>query len=51
VIDENGAEWTLTEDALINADGEALARLPGHLAFWFGWYGYYEDTLVYEGVE
>ena len=47
VIDENGVTWTLTEDALISENGDELARIGGHLAFWFGWYSYHEDTLVY----
>ena len=47
IIDENGVAWRLTEDAIISDDGEELARIPGHLAFWFGWYSYNEDTLVY----
>ncbi|MCB9455946.1 MAG: DUF3179 domain-containing protein [Anaerolineaceae bacterium] len=49
VIEQDGAVWIVTEDALISPDGETLARLGGHLAFWFGWYGFYPDTLVYEG--
>ncbi len=49
IIAEDGTVWQVTEDALISPDGETLARLPGHLAFWFGWYGFYPDTLFYEG--
>ena len=51
VIDENGTAWEITEDGLISPDGEMLERLGGHLAFWFGWYAYYPDTLVYEASE
>jgi len=48
VIDADGRVWRVTEDALIAPDGEeALPRLGGHLAFWFGWYAYYPQTLVY----
>lgn len=51
VIDENGEVWQVTEDALIGPDGETLPRIAGHLAFWFGWYGFHPDTLVYgEGL-
>jgi hypothetical protein len=50
VVDQNGTIWQLTEDALISPNGETLDRLPGHLAFWFGWYGFYPETLVYEGA-
>ena len=48
LLAEDGSIWTITEDALVNEDGDTLARLPGHLAFWFGWYSFYPDTLVYE---
>ncbi|MBZ0274539.1 MAG: DUF3179 domain-containing protein, partial [Anaerolineae bacterium] len=46
-IDEAGRTWTATETALVSPDGEQLARVAGHLAFWFGWYGFYPNTLVY----
>ena len=48
VLDETGAVWEVTEDALVGPDGATLERLPGHLAFWFGWFSYYPDTLVFE---
>jgi len=48
VVDEAGFVWAVTEDALRSPDGDTLARLGGHLAFWFGWYSFYPDTLVYE---
>ena len=48
IMDENGTIWQVTESALIRDDGEELARLGGHLAFWFGWYSFNPDTLVYE---
>ncbi len=37
LLDENGNEWQISEDALTGPDGMSLVRLPGHLAFWFGW--------------
>jgi hypothetical protein len=38
--------WTMTEAALIHADGQQLSRLPGHLSFWFAWHNYLGgDTL------
>jgi len=49
VIDETGVVWRVTEAALISPDGDELSRVGGHLAFWFGWYSFYPDTLVYEG--
>ena len=32
--------WQVTEAALVGPDGSSLARLPGHLAYWFAWSGY-----------
>ena len=32
--------WIVEESALIGPDGTRLARLPGHLAYWFAWNGY-----------
>ena len=49
LIDQDGNEWQITEEALVGPDDRQLIRLPGHLAFWFGWYGFYPETLVYEG--
>jgi len=51
VVDENGDVWRVTEEALIGPDDAMLPRLPGHLAFWFGWFGFYPETLVYEPIE
>ncbi len=50
--DERGRPWRLTEEALVPPDGSGepvLERLPGHRAFWFGWYGFFPQTAVYEG--
>jgi hypothetical protein len=35
-----GGVWTLTEDFLLGPGGERLARVPGHIAYWFAWDGY-----------
>ncbi len=51
VIDQNGDAWRVTEDALIGPDEQTLDRLGGHLAFWFGWYAFYPETLVYQDAE
>ena len=32
--------WQVTEEALVGPGGERLARLPGHIAYWFAWAGY-----------
>jgi len=38
--------WRITEDALVHSDGKTLARLPGHLAYWFAWSGYFENAAL-----
>ena len=49
LIDSDGAGWRVTEDALINTaePSQTLLRIPSHYAFWFGWYVFRPDTLVY----
>lgn len=47
VVDEHGARWRVTEDALVAPTGERLERLPGHLAFWLGWFAFYPHGDVY----
>jgi hypothetical protein len=47
VVDETGAVWQVTEDALIGPNGEELSRLGGHLAYWFGWYAFFPQTAIY----
>jgi len=47
VEETSGTSWRLTEDC-IQLDRERLPRLPGHTAFWFGWYAFYPSTEVYE---
>ncbi|MBM3735862.1 MAG: DUF3179 domain-containing protein [Acidobacteria bacterium] len=46
--DEAGREWQITEPHLIGPGGEKLVRLPGHLAFWFGWFAFMPNSAVYE---
>ena len=50
LVDSDGLVWTVTEDALVNTSdpSETLARLPSHPAFWFGWFAFHPDTLLYE---
>lgn len=47
IVDNIGDTWQLTEDALLAEDGRRLERVAGHLAFWFGWYGFYPETDLY----
>ncbi len=47
VLDESSEKWRVTEDALIGPNDEQAPRLGGHLAYWFGWYAFFPQTLVY----
>ncbi len=44
---DDGRSWRISEEALVAEDGERLDRIGGHLAYWFGWFGFYPDTAVY----
>ena len=43
-----GQSWRIEEDALVSVGGERLARLPGHIAFWFAWSGFRTDAPLFE---
>ena len=43
----DGADWAITEEALVGPDGARLPRMPGHLAFWFAWAGYLGVEAAY----
>ncbi len=47
LVSDDGRRWQISEGALVADDGERRERIGGHLAFWFGWFGFYPDTLVY----
>ena len=49
IVDSKGVEWRVTEEALVNVEdaGRTLPRVPSHLSFWFGWFAFHPDTLVY----
>jgi hypothetical protein len=47
LIDEGGTMWQVTEEHLISEAGDALERLPGHMAYWFGWFSFYPRTELY----
>jgi len=39
---KSGTEiWRVTEEALLAPTGRSLSRLPGHVAYWFAWSGYF----------
>ena len=47
LLDERGRPWAVTEDALAGPEGERLPRLPGELAFWFGWFAFFPTSEIY----
>ncbi len=51
VLDSAGRPWQITEEALLGPDGETAPRVNGHLAYWFGWYTFFPNTLIYESAE
>ncbi|MEO8190446.1 MAG: DUF3179 domain-containing protein [Acidobacteriota bacterium] len=55
-----GDPWECGEEALIPRGRTAvtngqkpasLPRLPGHRAYWFGWYAFFSETTLYAGCE
>ena len=48
VVDQVGQVWTVSDVGLLRPDGEILERLPSYVSFWFGWYAFHPDTLLYE---
>jgi len=40
LLDESGGLWLLSEEELQGPEGARLARLPGHVAYWFAWDSY-----------
>ncbi len=47
LLDADGNPWTITEEALVGPHGELAPRVSGHLAYWFGWYTFFPQTLLY----
>lgn len=46
---DDGSRWSMTEAALVReGSGERLERLPGHTSYWFGWFAFFPQTLLYE---
>lgn len=46
LVSNGGARWHVTESSLIGPGGESLPRLPGHVAYWFAWAGYFENAQL-----
>lgn len=57
LVDGTGVRWTAGDEALAPTGPEAavvpmngpLERIPGHQAFWFGWYAFFPDSELYRG--
>lgn len=47
VLDGSGRPWRVTEATLIGPGGISAPRVPGFLAYWFAWYAFFPQTLVY----
>ena len=49
LIDNNGDEWLVNRDQLVNADDPSitLPAIPSNVSFWFGWYAFHRDTEVW----
>ncbi|MFQ5927831.1 MAG: DUF3179 domain-containing protein [Terriglobia bacterium] len=49
---QDGSVWSVREAALVaRSSGERLPRVAGHVAYWFAWYLFYPQTLLYAGKE
>jgi len=50
ITSQDGTRWRMTEDALVASDGRSLARVPGHISYWFAWNGYLgAKSELYDG--
>ena len=47
IVDEDGAQWTVTEEALIGPSGQRLERINGHIAFWLGWFAFFPESELW----
>ena len=48
VVDDTGAGWRVTEDALVPEDAarQPRPRVAAQRAFWFGWYAQFPETAL-----
>ena len=50
VIDTDGMAWNNEEVGLTSEDGSTvLPRIPTLIYFWFGWYAFHPEAMLYEG--
>lgn len=49
LVDERGKRWSVEESSLVAEGDPPLERLPGHQAFWFGWYSFFPRSELYGG--
>jgi Protein of unknown function (DUF3179) len=49
LVDERGRRWSVGETSLMAEGDSPLERLPGHQAFWFGWYSFFPRSELYAG--
>lgn len=49
LVDADGDVWDVTDDSLVNTSDttETLRRYPTQISFWFGWFAFHPDTLLY----
>ena len=50
-LQADGASWRIEEDALVGPGGARLARLPGHIAYWFAWQAFIEGAPLAAAVQ
>lgn len=50
LVDDQGNQWRVTDIGLQRLEGAGFRpRLPGHLAYWFGWYAFFPQTELWVG--
>ena len=49
LIGSDGTRWRVTTDALVNVEntGQTLRVRPTNISFWFGWFTFHPDTLLF----
>ena len=49
LVASDGSRWRVTVDALVDVEDESrtLPSMFANISFWFGWYAFHSDTLLY----